>query len=267
MLGSLISAGSSLIGGLLGKSNADKQMAMQKQFAQKGLQWKAADAEKAGISKIFAMGAPAISYAPVSAGGALGASVADAGQQIGRAMDATSSPQGRASTMAVELAKAQIEGVKIDNQIKLANLRSQVALRNQAGNPPPIPDSETIQHIPGQGNSEIKVEKKIAPSGAQPFKSYGVSPEVDLYRTARGWSPQVPSELGEAMESQPIAALQWAIRNNILPQFDSSRKVGAQGDPPPGMRWHYNMFTGEYSWVPMSEGYKRALRRIPDYTK
>lgn len=257
MLGPLIAAGSSIIGGLLGQSSAEKnakrQEALQREFAQNSIQWKAADAEKAGISKVFAMGAPTTSYAPVSVGASpLGSSVADAGQHIGRAMEAQAGPAARVAGVAAEIQQAQLDGLKIDNDIKRADLLSKMATRNQPGQPPPILDSETTA-IPGQGNSGIKLEKQISPSGSLPQKSFGVSPEVDMWRTSRGYAPEVPQALGEAQESQPLSAAQWFIRNKIMPQWDYTRRTPPYPSPP-GTYWGYNLFTGEYDLRELRRG-------------
>ncbi|UDN67877.1 DNA pilot protein [robinz microvirus RP_165] len=258
MLGALISAGASLAGGLLGNSAAKRQEKLQREFAQNQLQWKAADAEKAGISKVFAMGAPVSSYSPVSVGG-LGTSVADAGQQIGRAMEATTGAKGRAGNLALQIAETQLEGLKVDNEIKRASLLSSISTRNQPGQPPGITDSETIA-IPGQGNAllnvpGIKVQKQIAPAGHVPQKSFGVSPEVDMYRTTHGFAPEVPQELGEAQESQPLSAAQWFLRNKIMPQIDDAYATYPY-PAPDGSYWQFNPLFGEYT-----------LRKIPSKGK
>lgn len=65
-LGSIISAGASLVGGILGnKSNqkiAEQNAALQKEFAQHGISWKVADAKRAGIHPLYALGSNGISF-------------------------------------------------------------------------------------------------------------------------------------------------------------------------------------------------------------
>lgn len=247
MLGALISAGSSLLGGLLGQKAQKQNAQNQIMFAKNQLQWKAADAKKAGISKLFAMGAPTLSYQPSSVGGSLGSSVADAGQHIGRALEAQSSPAGRAGGLALELSQAQLEGLKIDNDIKRQELLSKVALRNQPGQPPAINDRETTPVIPGQGNSVIKLQKQMsaAQSETTPQSEFGMSPEIRWYRTKTGWAPEVPQDLGEAQESQPLSAAQWFIRNKIMPNFGMAHRTFPY-EAPPGMYWRFNPLFGEY---------------------
>lgn len=250
MLGALIGAGASLAGGLLGsssaKANAKRQEALQREFAQKGIQWKAADAEAAGISKLYALGANTTSYSPVSVGNPLGDAISTAGQNIGRGIDAQASPATRGAHLAQEIAATQLEGLKIDNDIKRQDLLSRMATRNQPGNPPAILDSETTPVVPGQGDARIKLERKLQPASPDaPHRSFGVSPEVDMWRTARGYAPEVPEALGEAQESQPLAAFQWFIRNKILPSIMQDRRTYPY-PAPEGKFWQFNPLFGEY---------------------
>lgn len=247
MLGALIGAGANLVGSAINKLNVGKQSAMQEKFAKNAIQWKAADAEKAGISKLYALGANTTSYSPVSVGG-IGGGIADAGQNIGRAISATQSPLGRAGVLATEIAQTQLEGLKVDNDIKREELLSKLATRTQAGQPPAVLDSETTPVVPGQGNSAIKlrVEKRLSPAGEYPHKSFGVSPEVDMYRTKYGYSPEVPEALGEAQESQPMAAAQWFMRNKLMPALSDAYKTFPY-DPPEGSYWEFNPVLGEYT--------------------
>ncbi|QXP08107.1 MAG: DNA pilot protein [Arizlama microvirus] len=261
MLGALIGAGTSILGGLMADNRADKanaaarenalrQEALQREFAQNGIQWRAADAEKAGISKLYALGANTASYSPVSVGhtasSGLASGLATAGQNIGRAVDATASPLGRAGHFATEMAQTQLDGAKLDNDIKRAELLSKVATRTQPGQPPAILNSETTPFIPGQGNSGIKLENKFPPSDPdRPQKEWGVTPEVRMYRTKHGFSPEVPQELGEAHESQPLAAAQWFMRNKLMPGLSEAYRTYPH-DAPPGTYWTFNPVFGEY---------------------
>lgn len=244
MLAALIAGGAALAGGALRQRSEEKNRDLQKEFAKNALQWKAADAEAAGISKLYGIGAPTTSFAPVSVGG-MGASVADAGQHIGRAIQAQAGPTGRAGQIALELATAQLEGVKVDNEIKRAELLSRMKVNNQPGQPPAILDSETTPLVPGQGNAALRLSKNLSPAGSVPHKSFGVNPEVDFYRTARGYAPMIPERLGEALESQPLAAAQWFIRNNVLPSIEDARKT-FPFDAPEGKYWQFNPVIGEY---------------------
>lgn len=236
MLGALIGAGATLLGGKLAGDRAEK-------LNKSAIQSRVADAEKAGVSKLYALGANVPTYSPASMVGQT--AISDAGQNIGRAIDAKSTAVERAGGVAGQLAQAQLEGVRIDNDIKRQELLSKTNVRNQPGQPPAINDAETMPLIAGQGNAGIKIQKQISPAGSQPQKSFGVSPEVDMWRTKHGFAPEVPQELGEAHESQPLAAAQWFIRNKIMPSISEGYKTFPY-QAPEGYHWKFNPVFGEY---------------------
>lgn len=94
-----ISAGSSLLGGLMNRSSAksdqSRNIALQKEFAQNGIRWKVADAKAAGLHPLAALGASTATYTPVTQVGAMGDTVANMGQDISRAMYANASTAER----------------------------------------------------------------------------------------------------------------------------------------------------------------------------
>lgn len=132
----LIGAGGSLLGGLFGQSSqekmAEKNIALQKDFAQKGVQWKVADSLKAGVHPLFGLGAQTHSFAPVAVGDSIGPAISQAGQEIGRAVGAsmTSEQQVSAKMNALTLERGALE-----NEL----LRGQIRQLNAAGSPPGLP--------------------------------------------------------------------------------------------------------------------------------
>lgn len=158
MLSALIGAAGSLAGGLLGNKSAEKQRQkeyeQQKEFAQSGIQWKVADAEKAGIHPLYALGANTVSYSPQSIGGSDFSFLGNAGQNIGRAIDSTRSSSQKGNALATTAAAIQLEGLKLDNEIKKAELASAIALANPFGRSNPgLPTTSTSHFIDGQGNT------------------------------------------------------------------------------------------------------------------
>lgn len=165
MLGSILGAVGSIAGGLLGnKAQKDaneaaerqneRNIALQKEFAQSGIQWKVKDAEAAGVHPLFALGAQTTSFSPSSVGGGAAdfSFLGDAGQNIGRAIDSTRSTP--ASALALQLGKVQIEGAQLDNELKRTQLASAIATNmNQAGGHPGLPGLFTQHAVPGQGDS------------------------------------------------------------------------------------------------------------------
>lgn len=278
MLGALIGAGASLLGIGAAKDAQKQQLAiaerniqLQKDFAQQGIQWRAADAKAAGISKLYALGANTASYSPVSVGGSqVPSAISAAGQNIGRAVDATQTHMGRAGTLATDIAQTQLEGLKIDNDIKRADLLSRSVLRTQPGTPPayPLHNDETTPIVDGQGDAKLRLQRNLTPAGNEPNRSFGVNPEVDMWRTKHGFAPEVPQELGEAHESQPLAAAQWFMRNKIMPSLSDSWKTFPY-EPPEGYRWAFNPLFGEYElkkqggrfdWIPGMTRYPKEWR-------
>lgn len=147
MLGSLISAGADFIGGLIGKKSAEKankeNAANQKEFAQNSVQWRVADAQKAGVSPLFALGMSPMSYAPSSVGDtSMSSALSNMGQNIGRAVSATTSPQGKFDATVQALT---IKRMGLENDL----LASQIMRNTQAGTPPGIGGAHLI---PGQGD-------------------------------------------------------------------------------------------------------------------
>lgn len=171
MLGSLISAGASILGGILGNSAADKQMEMQKDFAQKGIRWRVNDAKAAGIHPLYALGAPTMSYSPVATGDF---GVSQAGQDIGRAIDQTRTSGERQSARGDALLSLQLENQKLQNDALRVEIASRTARLAQQTSPA-FPGSPT--GIPGQGDFVLAQGEHLRPgrsSGAQDFEDrYG----------------------------------------------------------------------------------------------
>lgn len=98
-----------------------EQIDLQKQFAQNSIQWKVADAQKAGINPYYALGSPAMSYTPLvdttpsmsDFTQSMGQSVANLGQSISGAM-----AQARALKVQERLADSQVKSSELDNKLK-----------------------------------------------------------------------------------------------------------------------------------------------------
>ena len=139
MLGNIIGAGASLLGGILGQNqaekNAERNIAMQREFAQQGIRWKVADAKAAGIHPLYALGANTTSFSPVSVGTPLASSLASMGQDVGRAINATTTTPERVSQFAEMAQKLQLDNMALQNQL----LASKLATQNQVQSAPPIP--------------------------------------------------------------------------------------------------------------------------------
>lgn len=237
MLGSILSTIGNVAGGLFNAKQQEK-------FAKNSITWKAQDAERAGISKIFAMGAPTHSFAPVNIGTDpnLGSSLDKAMGQAGGQTTTT----GKVAGITGAVAQAQLDGLRLDNDIKRAELASKLAIATQPG-AGGVHDRDVTF-----GPTGATMKKEIAPAGHVPQKSFGVSPEVDMYRTSTGFAPVPPQQLAEVHENNAIMRWQWMARNQLLPFFSDEFKT-EPGPARPGFYWHFNPAVGEYQEVPKSK--------------
>lgn len=254
MIGALLSAGTSLLGGLLGNSSAKKQAKAQaraqeqeykrqKEFAQTGIQWKVQDATKAGIHPLYALGANTVSYAPQSVGGGpadyMPEALASAGQNIGRAIDSGRSSnekiQHRMNELAVQ--RAELENTK---------LASEIALIQQPGTPPtPVVENSVI---PGQGNG-VKTNPHEIVSTASPGITAGAPADTTLYQTSRGYAPSMSEVYAEGAGEGAVGQVMHAIRNYIPPFFGQYHK--GLPEPKPGHMWIWNPIGFEYVQTPI----------------
>lgn len=195
---------------------------LQREFAQSGIQWKVADARKAGISPLAALGAGGAQYSPVGAPDhSIGDAVSDMGQNISRAAMASANEQTRKQH------QLQLEGLSLDNQIKAAELA-----KMQQGVGPAGPGSDNF--IPGQGNSGLVINKPLertVSAPGRPAQEAGWRPDVSYARTDTGLTPVVPESLSESLEDDVIGKAMWRWRNQIVPNYT----VGKEGKPPDHM--------------------------------
>lgn len=205
----------SAIGGLVGLGanlfGASKERKMQKEFAQKGIQWKVADATKAGLHPLAALGANTMSYSPVQIGD-MAQPLSEMGQNVDRSITATRNGSERANA---QVAALQLERAGLENDL----LRSQIAstnaqLRAQVG--PSMPtDGGVGAVIDGQGNSRnlqamgltLRPDPRDTP-GQKGEDEYGEAYDVvNAARLARDSDPVVTEylrgEVKKALAGKP----------------------------------------------------------------
>lgn len=267
--GSLIGAGSSLVGGLMGRdanrdhnaqaaAQAAANMAMQREFAQNGIRWKVEDAKAAGIHPLYALGASTPSFSPVSLGTApdqsMSTAMADMGQNISRAVSSTrTAPEKELATIQLAQARAQLDGSVIDNQIKA------VQLKNLANPSPSFPGTESGNFIPGQGNSplvRVKPSERSVSADGRPAQQAGWVPDVGYSRTDTGLTPVPSQDVKERIEDQLIPELMWAARNQLAPNLGTSRPPPKNMLPKGADSWQWSFKAQE--WQP-----KFPQRTIP----
>lgn len=279
MLGNIISAGASILGGILGSKEADKareaqaqhlaqQAALQKEFAQHGIKWRVEDAKRAGIHPIYALGSSGATYTPSSAAFAadtsLPSALAAAGQDIGRAVNATRTQTERVSAftqaaqgLALEKGKLENEALRLEIASKAGRLRQEAA--------PAFPGNNYL--LPGQAQSgavgpkESPLERVVSAPGA-PHQEHAAIPDVGFARTRSGLAPVPSKDVKERIEDNFIQEALWAWRNNIMPSGGWVDNPALK--PRDGYMWVYNPLAQEYqefkrpkkapfSWIPKFE--------------
>jgi hypothetical protein len=251
-LSSAISGVSNLAASGLSFLNTSKNRKLQKQFAKKGIQWKVQDARAAGVHPLFALGASTHSFSPVSVGEGVNA-LRSGGQDIGRAVDASSSKSAR-------MEKLGLERAALENEL----LRSQIARNNSAQLAPPVPGNDRYL-MQGQGNSPLVINRameRTVSAPEAPHQEPGAVPDMGFVRTPTGLAPVPSTDAKERIEDNWLQELMWAYRNNILPSLWGSQ----YGSPPAaspgkGRVWIYSPFSQEYQSVPKGSFMDRMFRK------
>jgi len=148
-LGSIVDAG---VNWLWGEKQEDAQFKM----ARNAIQYRVEDAKKAGVHPLYALGAPTMSYSPVSVGGM--SDFGNAGQDIGRALSAGQPKAAQLSAYQERAQALDLEGKSLDNDYKRAQL---ARLRQEVLSKPAVPDVTIpggAQLIPGQSSTAQAVQ-------------------------------------------------------------------------------------------------------------
>lgn len=207
MFGSILSAGASLLGGALGRSSQrqanDDNAALQKEFAQNGIRWKVEDAKAAGIHPLYALGAQTPQASPSYVGGDT-SWLQNAGQDIGRAIDAKRTPQERTNAKIEALA---VERGELENDL----LRSQIARINQAGHPPALPSGGPIEEVPSKITSSR--------SGDPALEAAPPAPAVKQFINKDGSITEWPSADAKQAVEDSLYEYEHMLRNRIIPSF------------------------------------------------
>lgn len=140
----------------IAQANRNQDIALQKEFAQSGVQWRAQDAAAAGIHPVFALGGSGATYSPstVSVGvpslrsmsmstpDAMGPALASMGQDIGRAINATRTAAQRTEAFDNSMRDLSVQNMSLRNEL----LGAQIA-KLRAGSNPPMPKASDSGEI------------------------------------------------------------------------------------------------------------------------
>lgn len=264
MFGEILSAGANIVGGFLNRQSqkdanaaneriAAQNIALQKEFAQAGIRWKVADAKAAGIHPLAALGAQTTSFSPVSVGAtadtSLGSSIANAGQDLSRAINATRSDGEKVDAFQKTVQALTLNKMGLENEL----LASQVRKANQTGPTPPLPSAIDRYLIPGQSGSglvpSIKEQplERVTPHPSSPSQEPGALTDTGYARTQTGLAPVPSKDVKERIEDNLIQETMWALRNNLMPSVSPWHQNPPQVPVPKGYdAWVYNPLRQEY---------------------
>lgn len=262
-----IIAGAAALGGgimnSIGQSNANAQardlanqnIALQREFATTGLQWRANDAMKAyeatGIHPLQLLGGGGQSFSPVSAAfvpeTGIGEGLGRAGQDIARHLQAGSDREVRQAALDMQksVMANTVERGALENQLLRMQIASEQARTAQTGRLPAPPRA---------GDPENKV---MFP-GVEP----NIHADVSVVRTPRGGYVVLPSEQAQQRMSEMFGlSSEWFSRNRAWLATEEARGWVRKFLPPPpaGSDWRYHVPTGE--WLP---SYADTRANYPD---
>lgn len=254
-------------------------IALQREFAQNGVSWRVADAIKAGLHPLAALGGTGASFSPMAhisggsptqAGNAQGSSSGFAaspsaipdhamgnalhsmGSDISRAMLQTANSSTRNDTYTAATQALTLQNQGLQNEL----LKSQLA-RARQNSSPSMPTNERYL-VDGQGQTSNRpglVESKPmerTPGAPEALHSEPAAvTDVGYARTVSGGYTPVPSkDVKERIEDNLILEAIWAFRNNLMPSISNHNFA-----PPPvplkqGHHWTFNPFAQEYRQQP-----------------
>lgn len=252
--------------------------AHQKEFAQNGIRWKVADAKAAGLHPLAALGASTAQYTPATA---IGDSpdwsfLADAGQSIGRAVDAKRTQQERVEQQQKQDAAFALkaENQKAENDLiraQTASIQQDMALRQAKASEqavrtqqqvPAMPSLTDAPTIAGQAQAypvsrtQMKIPEVLASEKGRPSVEAGLHPDTARVTSVGGGHVAVPSDKNaDVAQDNIFLQAQWFLRNGVVPYF--SQFIPGYTDPRApalteeqrrqGYDDHILRFTGEYS--------------------
>lgn len=214
-LSSAAGIGSDLVGigsALFGGGGSEKRwsnhwnrvgMEMQYDFAKNGLQWRADDAAKAGISKYAALGAASPSASPSFA---ISSGKGSRGQDVARATGAALDRFARREQVGMEkeMAAAQLRNTKLQGDL----LASQIAKMTQPGTPPASPSATELIN-PSERTSALRGDASVETGQPAPASKNFVNADGSISR----W----PSKEAKAAVEDSMYEWEHMYRNRMIP--------------------------------------------------
>jgi len=252
-IGAGITAGASLVGGILGASETrsanSKNTDLQREFARNGLRWRMEDAKAAGLSPLAALGANTPSAPQVVGDTSMPNALQNMGQDVGRAVQQTRTAEERTlANLALQSAQLDLTGKTIDNQIKASQLRK----LNQVG--PAMGSHGNGMVVPGQGDTSYLSPKPAQPvygDPNNPAKEPGSITSVGYMKNDDGSLSIVPSDdAKQRTEDDLIQQVAWSVRNQLVPALSGPNKKPDPRDYDPGAHKEWRWSRLHQAWIP-----------------
>lgn len=220
IIGDIIGGIASVVGSSINTKSAsdiaDKNIAMQEDFAKHGLSWKVDDAIAAGINPLAALGAQLNSFSNIVGAENPGAGVSALGQNISRAMHAMQDPEEKAAAEAKTA--LDLERMGLQNDVLKQQLASNLRVARQPGSPP--------------GLVKVEPSKVVAARPSGPEVEAGSTPDASIVRSTRGYALLPGEGVSSRLQTGFIPGLQWFLRNSM--------------NPPKVEGYRYNPYSAEY---------------------
>lgn len=222
-------------------------------LARSGIQMRAEDARRAGLSPLAALGLP---LAAAGGGTVVGADYSGMGQSIERAIDAYSQrgEKGKLSGLAIE--RAELENDYI---------RAQIRQLQGTGTGPGLPSAtHPAQLEMGQGDAvDLQPNRIYASEPGQPSKEAGAVSDYGFARTSSGFRPVPSQDVKQRIEDQFVLEdVLWPAANLVMPSGDKKPPRKWLKSFPGAVDWSWNQ--GAFEWQPLYRDKRTGrLTRVP----
>lgn len=254
LVGGIFSAVGDAVNNIYGRWANERDFGYQKDLNNNQISWRVADAQRAGIHPIYALGPTGATFSPVSTNFAQ-----SSGQDLSRAEAANKDRAQRErerisqyqnataeEQRAAERHKAEINRLNTETAL----IQSQIARENSAqlgpGGPRSYPNARpgSVQRVPA---------RNVVGSPGNPAREPGAITDYSYYRSSDGGIRIIPSEqMKERIEDSPLE-LDWIYRNQLQPMFGGVRPPSNAEFPlPDGYVWR---------WSAWRQGFFPARRR------
>lgn len=199
-----------------------QNIAYQKEFAQSGIQWRVADAKKAGLHPLAALGANTTSYSPsLQTPGYSGEyGLSDVGSKMGQAVNKLKLKgyDKQMRDLALREAQAKVKGTEIE--VNMLESEYNKLRTNDIDSPNGI----TLPPKKQNGDVHVISPTRIAsPSVKQAAQETGSHPSVKFQRFKNSLVPVMSDSFKQATEDSFIQELPWYIENIAKPSYKGSK--------------------------------------------